>query len=83
MQIGQRAPTVFFLTTNKLMDQFTEVTEVSWLDRYKSALLGFTFAPLFFFAGFHALKHGEKRHAFTTTGLKEVIHSVQSLEVCF
>lgn len=54
------------------MDHFEEVKTVSWIQRYKSAVAGVVFAPLFICAGFLALKYGEIEHANTTNALKNI-----------
>ena len=54
------------------MDHFSEVKSISWLDRYKAALAGIIFAPLFIFVAFITLKYGEIEHANTTNALKNI-----------
>ena len=61
------------------MDEFLQKTP-SWGQRMSGAIVGVIFAPLFIFAGFFALKHGEISHAKTTNALNVVIHEVESPE---
>jgi len=60
------------------MDEFVETTTTSWVQRISGAIAGLIFAPLFIFAGFYALKHGEITHAKTTNALKVVVNDVAS-----
>lgn len=60
------------------MDHFTEVKSISWLERYKRALVGLIFAPLFIFVAFIALKYGEIEHANTTNVLKNIQPKVKT-----
>ena len=62
------------------MDEYTEVVEISWFARFRNAIGGLIFAPLFFLVGFMMLKHGEISHAKTTIGLKNIVGKVKSLE---
>jgi hypothetical protein len=54
------------------MDQFKDTKTISWIDRWKAALAGLIFAPLFIFVGFAALREGEIEHAQTTNALKNI-----------
>lgn len=51
------------------MDHFVEVERVSWFKRFRNALLGLIFAPVFVVVAFFILRHGEIEHAMTTKAL--------------
>ncbi len=68
------------MTITENMDEFVQKTIISWPQRMAGAIAGLIFAPIFVFAGFFALKHGEIKHAKTTNALNVVIHEVESPE---
>ena len=60
------------------MAQIIEITKVSWISRFKNAILGLLFAPIFAVLGFLVLRYGEIEHAKTKTALKNIIHKVHN-----
>jgi hypothetical protein len=61
------------------MEQYVEVEEVSWIKRFKNAIAGLIFAPLFVLIGFFMLRHGEIEHAKTTSALKIVVNNIKEV----
>jgi hypothetical protein len=61
------------------MDKYVDVITISWLKRYKNALLGLLFAPIFIFVAFIILRHCEIEHAITTNALHNIEGHVKEM----
>lgn len=60
------------------MDQFVNIERIGWFKRFKNAIAGIIFAPVFGVLGLLMIHAGELEHAQTTTALKKIEKQVQT-----
>lgn len=59
------------------MNKFLEITRLSWLERYKKAISGMIFCPLFAFLGFIIIRQIETERAISASRLKQIVKEVE------